>query len=363
MTENTQSTGRKEAGTYQMLWDCKFCGTEKLLGVTHRHCPSCGAAQDPEQRYFPAEEDMVALDDHKFVGADKICPACSQPNSAASDYCSECGADLATGEVAATFGKRDLGTGIAESDTRRDVVKEKFDAEMVRVGVEDADPPVMFGLRKQQLVIGGALVIVVAIIGAIIFALTYRSEKSGTVSALTWQRTIAIEAFQQVPGEGWDETVPADAYGRSCKEERRGSEKVQIGSHEECKDVDQGDGSLKRECRNVPDYEDRPVYDDWCTYTVDRWVTAREVKANGERKTDPPPSWPTYTLTNGTGVKDYGQEREGPRAVLSEHGGNSGGERGQRRCNMQSDETTDEFRDGSVEVFPVPASPGNQGQR
>ena len=55
-------TDRHGAGTYQMLWDCKFCGTQKLLGVTHRHCPNCGAAQDPERRYFPAEADMVALE-------------------------------------------------------------------------------------------------------------------------------------------------------------------------------------------------------------------------------------------------------------------------------------------------------------
>ena len=28
---------------YEMLWDCAFCGTQKLLGLQHRHCPSCGA--------------------------------------------------------------------------------------------------------------------------------------------------------------------------------------------------------------------------------------------------------------------------------------------------------------------------------
>src|SRR5688572_28230933 len=39
---------------FQMLWDCRFCGTSKLLGLDHRHCPNCGAAQDPEWRYFPA---------------------------------------------------------------------------------------------------------------------------------------------------------------------------------------------------------------------------------------------------------------------------------------------------------------------
>ena len=55
--------------------------------MTHRHCPNCGRPRTG-QRYFPAEEDMAR---HPYVGADKICPACQQPNNAASTYCTECG--------------------------------------------------------------------------------------------------------------------------------------------------------------------------------------------------------------------------------------------------------------------------------
>jgi hypothetical protein len=311
MAENTESTARKGEGTYQMLWDCKFCGTEKLLGVTHRHCPNCGAAQIPDWRYFPAEEDMVALEDHKYVGADKICPACQQPNSAANTYCIECGAELAAGEAAKTRESRDLGTGIAESDTRRDVVKEKFDEEMARVKDETADQPVFLGLRKRELMIGGIVAAAAIIIVGIVFAITYRRDASGAVSALSWERTIEIEEFRQVSGSDWDESVPGDAYNVSCSREQRGTEKVQVGSHEECRDVDQGDGSFRRECRTVPDYENRPVYDDRCTYTLDRWVTVREVEASGDHLTNPLPAWPAYTLASGSGAKDFGQERAG----------------------------------------------------
>src|SRR5512145_489644 len=118
---------KRGAGDYEMLWDCRFCGTKQLLGVTHRHCPNCGAAQDPAWRYFPAEKDMVPIEKMPYVGVDKICLACKQPNSSNSTYCSECGADLATGQVVQTQGSRELGMGIAETDTRRDVVKDKFD--------------------------------------------------------------------------------------------------------------------------------------------------------------------------------------------------------------------------------------------
>ena len=302
------SSNRHGSGTYQMLWDCRFCGTEKLLGVTHRHCPNCGAPQDPEYRYFPAEEDMVALEDHRFVGADKICPACEEPNSAASTYCEACGADLATGEIATTFGVRELGRGRAESDTRRDVVKDAFEAEQARIRGEARAGQTWFGFRRRTWAIAGLVALValcVVVVGVLVF---YRQETQGTVTGLTWERIIEIESFQPQSGAGWDETVPADAYGRSCSERQRGTRKVQVGSHEECRDVDQGDGSFRRECRSVPDYKEEPVYDRWCTYTVDRWSVAREVKASGAGS-DPPPAWPSYQLAGGTGK--YGQERVG----------------------------------------------------
>src|SRR4051812_15298131 len=82
------------ADVFEMLWDCAFCGQKKLLGKTHRHCPSCGAAQDPSARYFPADADKVRVQDHVLVGADKLCPACQAPKSARATHCGACGAPL-----------------------------------------------------------------------------------------------------------------------------------------------------------------------------------------------------------------------------------------------------------------------------
>jgi predicted nucleic acid-binding Zn ribbon protein len=300
---------RHGAGDYQMLWDCRFCGTKKLLGVTHRHCPNCGAAQDPAWRYFPAEEDMVALENHQYVGADKICPACSQPNSAASTYCSECGADLATGKQAESQGVRELGTGGAESDTRRDVVKDQFVAEMARVDALEAAKPIFLGLRKKEWIVGGAISTVVLLIVAAVFAFTYRKDVSGTVQALTWQRSIDIESFAQHTDASWDDNVPGDAYSVSCSTRQHGTKKVANGSHQECRDVDKGDGSFSRECKTVTDYREEPVYDQWCAYTVDRWGKNRAVTAQGDVAQTP--YWPQYALAPGGGSKRYGQERAG----------------------------------------------------
>ena len=43
----------RDKGTFQMLWDCPTCGSTKLLGAEHRHCPSCGSPQQDNLRYFP----------------------------------------------------------------------------------------------------------------------------------------------------------------------------------------------------------------------------------------------------------------------------------------------------------------------
>jgi hypothetical protein len=309
MSQHDGNTSMHGAGDYQMLWDCRFCGTKKLLGVTHRHCPNCGAAQDPAWRYFPAEEDMVALENHQYVGADKICPACSQPNSAASTYCSECGADLATGKQVETQGVRDLGTDKAESDTRRDVVKEQFVAEMARVDKLGAARPVFLGLKKKEWIIVGAVAVALLLIVAAVFAITYRKDVSGTVEALTWQRSIDVELFSSHNDASWKNSVPGDAYGVSCSTRQHGTRKVANGSHQECRDVDKGDGSFTRECKTVTDYRDEPVYDQWCAYTVDRWNKNREVSAQGD--TEQSPYWPEYSLAPGSGSKRYGQERAG----------------------------------------------------
>ncbi|MCL4239334.1 MAG: hypothetical protein KJ047_13925 [Anaerolineae bacterium] len=317
MAGSQESSGeRRGAGTYQMLWDCKFCGTQKLLGVTHRHCPNCGAAQDPEQRYFPAEEDMVAVEDHPYVGADKICPACQQPNSAASTYCTECGADLASGVVAPTQGVREIGTGRAETDTRRDVVKDKFDAEMVRAGVTKPPGRTFLGLSRNVWLAIIAAVLLIICCGGAVYALTYRADAEATVSAVSWERTITIESFQAVPDSAWEDDVPGDAYDISCQRKQRDTRQVPDGSHEECADVDQGDGSFRRECRTVQDYRDEPVYDDWCRFTANRWVYVRDLKASGAG--DDPPAWPSQTLALSTGAlttgpASLGSEREGAR--------------------------------------------------
>src|SRR6185436_16014491 len=77
-----------------MLWDCKFCGTKKLLGLTHRHCPSCGAPQNAAERYFPSDSEKVRAEDHEYAGSDVVCGHCGDANSRKAQHCGGCGAPL-----------------------------------------------------------------------------------------------------------------------------------------------------------------------------------------------------------------------------------------------------------------------------
>ena len=79
---------------YEMLWDCQYCGMEKLLGVSQRFCPGCGSVQNPDSRYFPEDKDKVAVADHKYIGADKHCSACDTPNAAMAKHCINCGNNM-----------------------------------------------------------------------------------------------------------------------------------------------------------------------------------------------------------------------------------------------------------------------------
>ena len=87
-------TEQPDGNVYEMLWNCEFCGAEKLLGKTHRFCPSCGAAQNPDWRYFPSDAEKVAVHDHVYHGVDKVCPACGTAQSANAEHCGRCGSPL-----------------------------------------------------------------------------------------------------------------------------------------------------------------------------------------------------------------------------------------------------------------------------
>lgn len=267
-------------GTYQMLWDCPYCGTDKLLGLTHRHCPSCGAAQDETKRYFPSDEDKVAVADHVFTGADKDCPACSSPMAAAAAHCGNCGAPM---DAAST------------------------------VGLKSDDPPaapVAPPTKRSKLPLLGCGALIVLAVGFALVMMLWKKEVSVEATARTWERSIVVEAKQPTQEAKWCDSLPRDAYAVTRSSKQRDTKKIPDGETCTTKRKDNGDGTFTefQDCK--PNYREEPIYGEWCNYTADRWRQARTLNSAGDAQSGP--TWPTVTLAR-TG-ECLGCEREGARA-------------------------------------------------
>lgn len=275
--------------SYEMLWDCPYCGTKRLLGVTHRHCPGCGAAQDPKGRYFPPPGQEIAVKDHVFVGADWSCPACSTPNGAKAAYCSNCG------------GAKDGSKAVSL----------KADP----ASAPPPPPPRTPRGNKKPLVLGVAF----ALVAALLFFIFFTKERQLLVQAHAWTRTVDIQELYESREKDECKSMPGGAELRRRFNEER-TRKVQDGEdcREECREVrkDQGDGSFRKEqsCETKcsPRYRNEQYTVAMCEFDIGRWRSTRQAKTEG-RGLDPAPAWPRLTLKAGSGPKAFGKEREGAR--------------------------------------------------
>ncbi len=286
------------AKVYEMLWDCKFCGTRKLLGKTHRFCPNCGAQQDATARYFPSDTEKVAVEDHVYVGADRICPACKSLSSAKAEFCGNCGKPL-SGAAEAQQGASRTGSE-DEQFGQSDKVYQK-----PKPSAAAAAPQKKSSGAKPLLI----LAVVVAVIGGGIFALTRSQTSSAYVTGFRWERSLNVERFEAVPGKGDCNAVPIGAYSVNQQYEQVGSRQVPDGERCERVQVDQGDGTFREEQRCTTTYRSEPVYGYVCYYLLNTWVFARTEKLEGTKEQEP--TWPSLSSTGNCFT--LGCEREGGR--------------------------------------------------
>jgi hypothetical protein len=272
--------------TYEMQWDCEFCGSKKLLGKTHKHCPECGAVQNPEKRYFPEESEKVAVEDHQFVGADRRCTSCNVPNSANAKHCIECGGPLEGGQSVKLVTDGPKSVPISVSATA------------------SAPPP----RSALTWIIGGGIILIVAIV--LVIAL-WKKEAALAVSGHTWERHITVERFMPQSQSEWCNLMPADAYSVSRFRDVRSYNEIPDGENCTTKRVDNGDGTFSERQECTPKYRKEPVYDDKCQFTVNRWNANREVVARGVSLAETP-AWPQVNLPVSAQAT-LGAERLGPR--------------------------------------------------
>lgn len=278
----------KDLGTYEMLWNCPACGTEKLLGKTHRYCPNCGSPQDPASRYFPTEQDAVAVKDHVYTGVDWQCSGCDTPNSSVAEFCISCGSPKS-------------------GDKKVNLVGEDEKTEKA-----PSAPTAKKGGSK--LALGCGLLVIVAVLGGItllVASLLMKKEVDLTVSGHSWTRTIEIEEIQAKSESSWCDETPQNAYSITKTKEKRSEDQVADGEICTKKNKDQGDGTFKQieECKTK--YKSVPVYDEKCHYKINKWDTLKVLENKGSALT-PAPSWPNLpSLKSGNSL---GSQKKGDSA-------------------------------------------------
>jgi hypothetical protein len=270
---------------YEMVWDCRYCGARKLLGLSHRHCPNCGAQQDPNARYFPAEHEKVAVQNHEFVGADTQCRYCGGASSKRAHHCGQCGAPLAEGAAVAA--------------------REALELQPLAATRTSEPPP--RPLWKILVPVSALLMVAV-----IVLLLVWKKEQSFVVASHSWRRTIDVERFGPSQESDWCSALPTGATDVTRHRERHGTKRVPDGEDCHTRKQDRGDGTFKEEQVCTPKLKDEPVYEDKCDYVIVKWSKQREEKAAGAA-VSAAPRWPALTLARA-GCSSPGCEREGARA-------------------------------------------------
>jgi len=288
---------------YEMLWDCKFCRAQKLLGLTHRHCPNCGAQQDANGRYFPPDAERIAVQDHFYVGADIVCRYCGTATSNRARCCGNCGGPLAEGQGVAKRVDQVHAAGVVYGgQSAADIARE-------RSAVAAPAPPTP-KKKRSALVWIVPLVLGVLVLGGLSALLFWKKSAALTVAGYEWKRAITVETFGAVTDSAWCDALPAGASDVRRHREERSKKQVPDGETCHARKVDNGDGTFheKQEC--TPKYKQEPVYDDKCEYRVNRWHSARIDTAQGTTTANV--NWPASSIARpGSCV---GCEREGARS-------------------------------------------------
>ncbi|TPV93653.1 MAG: zinc ribbon domain-containing protein [Myxococcales bacterium FL481] len=283
------------ANVYEMFWDCEWCEAKKLLGKTHRSCPECGAPQDPKRRYFPAENEKVAVVDHVYYGVDRICDHCHSPNSAKAKHCVGCGAPIGDGDREAA---------LIEWRARRERQETTLRRRQNQGGIPGL---AFFRTRRGKIVAAIGAVLLLGLLATLVILFWSRSA-TVEVSGHRWNRSISIERYASVSDGGWC-PAPAGAYGVRRSRRKSGTTQIPVGEDCSTVNVDNGDGTYRQETRCRTRYRSEPVYDDWCDYTIDRWVHDHREVASGVGRS-PEPYWPATSVSACAGL---GCTREGTR--------------------------------------------------
>jgi ribosomal protein L40E len=309
---------KKTVGYVELEWVCPNC--ESRNRGTRKVCTSCGAAQPDDVQFVQAAEEKLIADEAELARAkaapDIHCGYCGTRNPSTAEKCSQCGGDLTEG-AAREAGKvvgahRDQPAGEAlcphcgapnpatalECSQCGGTMHAPADP---RPRPAPAQPKRKMGLAGI-LGIGAAVLVALALCVVVILSLLPSEELTGTVQSTSWERSVQVEALQDVTREAWQDEIPAGAPVGDCTEKVHHTQpdpaprSVEVCGTAYTVDTGTGHGEVVQDC----EYQ---VYDDWCEYTVKDWIVVDRLVLNGN---DLDPRWPDV----GAGTERREGERE-----------------------------------------------------
>ncbi len=272
---------RKSLGFVPLIWQCPYCGTQNPGPI--KSCTSCGAPQPDDVAFKRVDEDEFnfikdeALIRMAKAGPDIHCPYCGTRNPSTAELCSKCGGDLSAGGKARESGGR------------------------VSIVGEDQEPPPApipepKKKRSRLFSVFAIIALIALIIGCVVVSilLLRTDDVTASVTAVEWERRIAIEEYTRVTKSNWWDEIPEGAEVLSCTQElRTTSDQPQPNATEVCgeeyvEDTGTGLGEVVQDCV----YQ---VYDDYCDYTDIAWVVVETVTDSGQNLQ---PTWPDPNLSS-----------------------------------------------------------------
>ena len=159
----------------------------------------------------------------------------------------------------------------------------------------------------KGLVIAALVVLLCGVVFAVCF---WKKAVSVAVVSQTWEREVQIEQLAARSESSWCDQLPSGAMDVSRSREVRSQRQVKDGETCASRRKDNGDGTFKQVQECSPKYRSEPVYDERCSYKVNKWAYERSEKASG-RSINEPRVWPVVRL--GRTGSSVGAEREGAR--------------------------------------------------
>lgn len=279
---------KKSLGFTRLIWTCPNCGTRNPGPV--KMCSSCGNPQPKDVHFEQAAKEVLITDAEEIkkakAGADIHCPFCGARNPAGAKTCSQCLGDLAggvrreSGKVVGAHRKEEAPPLICPSCGSPNP---PYSSKCARCGAPFAKKKAAASAAPSK---SGRLVLIgiglLALVGILCLLSRCMSKDSitGTVSQVSWERSIAVEEYQWVAHENWWDEIPDEAEIEGCEERYRyTSAEPAENSVEVCGTpytVDSGSGHAEvvQDCQ----YE---VYDNYCDYFVAEWVLLENVVESG----------------------------------------------------------------------------------